>query len=89
MKDHLKGGSLPWKRMTNRTTVLSADAETPEDSYDIMKAIEVKTHKMKPRAIMLADFGKTSARDEMLLKTNDAYVNVMLENTKEEREVEI
>ena len=31
---------------------------------------------MKPRSIILADFGKTSARDELLLKTSDAYVNV-------------
>ena len=89
MKGLKAGGALPWKRMTNRTAAGSVDHEIPEDSYDIMKAIEVKTQRMKPRSIILADFGKTSPRDDLLLKTSDAYVNVQLENTKEEREVEI
>lgn len=43
MKGLKPGGALPWKRMANRTTAASIDHETPEDSYDIMKAIEVKT----------------------------------------------
>ena len=85
----LKTGALPWNRMTNKTTVSSVQHETPEDSYDIIKAIEAKNKKMKPRSIALADFGRTSPRDDLLLKTSDAYVNVQLENTKEEREIEI
>ena len=47
-----------------------------------MKATEVKTHRMKPRSIALADFKNTTARDNQLLKTSDAYTNVLLENTK-------
>lgn len=89
MKDFKAGGALHWNRMANRTTVSGADYEMPEDSYDIMKATEIRTQKVKPRSIVLADFGKTSARDEMLLRTNDAYANVQLENTKEERELEL
>ena len=89
MKGLRAGGALPWKRMANRTVVNSVDHKTPEDSYDIMKAIEVKTHRMKPRSIVLTDFKNTTARDEKLLKTSDAYVNVLLENTREEREIEI
>jgi len=43
MKGLKVGGALPWNRMANKTTVNSTDHEMPEDSYDIMKAIEVKT----------------------------------------------
>ena len=58
-------------------------------SYDPMKATEVATHKLKPKSIALADIGKTKARDDLLLKTSDAFANVLLENSKDEREVEI
>ena len=43
MKNHKAGGAMNWKRMTNRTVAQSIEHERPEDSYDIMKAIEVKT----------------------------------------------
>ena len=85
----LKVGALPWKKMTNRPVVSPKMNETPEESYDIMKAVEVKTHRNKPRSVALADFAKTKSRDEMLLTQTDAFANVALENTKEEREVEI
>ena len=85
----LKVGALPWKRMTNRPVVFQHMNETPEESYDHMKAVEVKTHRNKPRSVALADFAKTKSRDEMLLTQTDAFANVALENTKEEREVEI
>lgn len=89
MKGLKVGGALPWNRMANKTTVNSTDHEMPEDSYDIMKAIEVKTQKMKPRQIVLADFGRTTARDEKLLNTTDAYTNVKLENTRSDRELDL
>ena len=41
--------------------------ETPDESYDHMKAVEVKTTRNKPRSVALADFSKTKARDTMLL----------------------
>ena len=83
------GGALPWRKMTNRTACNSVDHSTPEDSYDIMKAVEVKTHRMKPRSIALADFKNTTARDNKLLNLTDSYTNVLLENTKGQREIEI
>ena len=89
MKGLKATGALPWNRMTNRTTVDRSDHECPEDSYDIMKAIDMKTQKLKPRSIVLADFGRTTARDEKLLNITDGYVNVKLENTREDRELEI
>jgi hypothetical protein len=85
----LAGGNLPWNRMTNRAVASPHQNETAEDSYDHMRAIETKTTKTKPRSIALSNFGKTSARDDLMLKQSDAYANVLLENTKEEREVEI
>ena len=47
------------------------------------------TVRNKPRAVTLSNFGKQKARDDMLFKTSDAFANVLLENTREEREVEI
>ena len=44
---------------------------------------------MKPRLVGLSNFSKETPRDEMLLKVNDAYTNVMLENTKTSRELEL
>lgn len=48
-----------------------------------MKATEIKTTRNKPRLVSLADFSKQKSRDNMLLKTSDAFTNVLLENTKE------
>ena len=89
MKGLTAGGALPWNRMTERMAVKPIHTEQPEDSYDYAKAVEVKTTKVKPRAINFADFNKQVSRDDSLLKTNDAYANVLLENTKEERELQI
>lgn len=85
----LKAGTLPWNRMTKRPVVNSIDHMTPEDSYDHMKATEIKTLRTKPRSIALADFSKQKSRDDKLLRTNDAYANVELENSREQRELQI
>ena len=85
----LRQGALPWRKMTNRPVVNPNLHQEPEDSYDQMKATEIKTQRNKPRSVALADFQKTQARDDKLLRTNDAYANVELENTKEQRELEI
>ena len=55
------------KRLHRGPVVSPKMNETPEESYDIMKAVEVKTHRNKPRSVALADFAKTKSRDEMLL----------------------
>ena len=36
----LKLGTLPWRKMTERPAAMPLKNETPEDSYDHMKAIE-------------------------------------------------
>ena len=51
--------------------------------------MDMKTTRNKPRSIALSNFGKERSRDDLLLNTNDAYANVKLENTREERELEI
>ena len=61
----------------------------PEASYDYKKAIEARTRTTKARVVSMADFDKNSPRDDILLQQTDMYKNVMLENTKEERELEI
>jgi len=62
---------------------------SPEASYDYSKAVIAKTRTSKPRVLSMADFGRTSPRDDIMLKQTDAYKNVMLENTKEDRELEL
>lgn len=54
----LAKGNLPWQRMTKREVVSKVQQETPEDSFDPMKAVEAKTVRNKPRQIVLANFGK-------------------------------
>lgn len=85
----LQTGTLPWQRMTQKLAASQVTTETPEDCYDYEKAIEVKTTRNKPRSVALSNFSKQKARDDMLLMTSDAYCNVLLENTKEDRELEI
>ena len=81
----LRGGALPWRRMTNKPCASPVMTETPENCYDYSKAIEVKTIQTKPRIIGLTNFSKTRSRDQMLLNSSDAFANVILENTKKER----
>ena len=85
----LNPGVLPWQRMTHRTVVDQVQTETPEETYDPMKAVEVQTHGLKQRSIALTNFNKVQGRDDKLLRTNDAFANVLLENTKDERALQI
>lgn len=89
MKGLTAGGALPWNKMTERVAASPITTEQPEDCYDYTKAIEVKTTRTKPRHINFADFNKQVSRDDSLLKQTDGYANVLLENTKEERELQI
>ena len=61
----------------------------PEDSYDYRNAVEAHTTKTKPKTVALTNFKKQQSRDDKLLRSTDAYQNVMLENTKDERELEL
>ena len=62
----LNPGHLPWNRMTNRPVVDSVQNETPEESYDHMKAVAVKTGTLKPRSVALSNFSKVKGRDDKL-----------------------
>ena len=75
--------------MTSNPVASRVINEAPEDSYDQMKAVESKTMRNKPRSVALTDFVKQQARDEGRMNTTDAYANVKMENTREERELEI
>ena len=61
----------------------------PESSYDYKRAIDAKTFKVKPRNIVISNFDKQFPRDDSLYNQTDMYRNVILENTREERELEI
>lgn len=60
-----------------------------EDSIDYKKAIEARTRTIKKREISLAMFDKNCPRDDIMLQTTDMYKNVLLENSKHERELEL
>lgn len=61
----------------------------PEPSYDYLKAVEAKTKTTKKRVVSMADFDRTSPRDDLLLQQTGLYKMIQLENTKDERELEL
>ena len=61
----------------------------PEPSHDYKRAMEARTRTTKPRILNLTDFDRQAPRDDMLMHTTDFLKNVLLENTREEREMEI
>ena len=48
--------------------------------------MEAKTERFRPRKINLTNFKKQQARDDTIYKIGDRWVNIQLDNTKEERE---
>ena len=48
----------------------------------------MKTYKAKTRSIS-TNFAKQKSRDDSMWTQTDAYSNVILENTRENREIEI
>lgn len=56
---------------------------------DIERAIDAKTHRFKPKHVNLTNMKATKARDDSILKTDDRWYNNQLENTKEERQMEM
>jgi len=85
----LRAGAVPWYKTSVRDVSTHVIPEAPEDSYDIAKAAEVKTTRTKPRSIALANFSKQRPRDDLLHTQTDALANVLLENTREQREFQI
>jgi hypothetical protein len=53
------------------------------------KAVDAKTYRFKPKQVNLTNMKATRARDESILKTDDRWYNNQLENTKEERKLEM
>ena len=83
----LTHGILNWEKVnTIRTPVR---LEPSNETYDYESAIAAINRNTKPKINHLTNFKKTTARDESILNTTDMLTNVKLENTKEEREVEI
>ena len=60
-----------------------------EDSYDYKSAVEAHTTKTRPKTLALTNFNKHQGRDDVILRSTDMYMNVLMENSKEEREVEL
>lgn len=80
-------GILPWdKKGSSRT---EGKVDVYREAYDYKNAMDAITAKMKPRTRMLTNINRQLPRDDLLLNTTDMFKNVQLENSKEEREVEI
>ena len=56
---------------------------------DISKANSAYSVTLKPKPINLTNFKSTKARDDFILKQDDRWYNNQLENTKEERQLEL
>ena len=54
-----------------------------------IKVMDAKANVASPKSIFLSDIKDTSGRDLLLQKQTDLYDNVMLENTKEFRQLEL
>ena len=58
-----------------------------EDSIDYKKATEA--HTLIKRRIVSMGFDKNVPRDDIMLQQTDMYKNVLLENSKPERELQL
>lgn len=86
----LDRGSIDFTKSTDREPRAGIGMKiNPEASYDYSKAVTAKTRTTKTRVLSMANFDRSSPRDDIMLKQTDAYKNVMLENTREERELEL
>ncbi len=74
------------KKIKSRENGFSAQKES---CIDVDKSIMAKTERFRPRFVNLTNFKKQQSRDERMIKTSDWQSNILLENTKEERELEI
>ena len=60
-----------------------------DSCVSVDNVIRAQTQRFKPKVLTLTNFYKTPARDEKILKQSERWANVQLENSKEERELEI
>ena len=59
-----------------------------ETSVNYEKVLQAKHERFKPKYIR-SDFNKHSKRDDAMFKLGDWWTNTQLENTKEERELQL
>lgn len=62
---------------------------SPETSYNYTNAIEAKTKTTRSRVTSLTNFGKEPARDDLMMRQTEAYRLIKLDNSKEERQLEL
>jgi hypothetical protein len=82
----LDQGIADMKKVRSRESGFSTQLES---CLDIDKSVQAKTERFRPRVVNLTNFRKQQPRDERMMKTSDWQTNILLENTKEERELEI
>lgn len=83
----LTHGILNWDKVKS-----SRDENKPgfsNETYDYQNAIEAISKNTKPRMRNLTNFKMSTSRDDVMLQTTDFYKNIELENTREQREMEI
>lgn len=67
----------------------AAQSQPDLSCLNVEKAVDAKTTRFKPKQPSLTNFKGTTARDDLLLTTDDRLHNIHLENTREEREIEL
>lgn len=86
----LDTGIPDMRKLQSRDSVArSPTSKLSISCIDIEKVIQAKTSILKPKNVSLTNFMKSPARDDSILKTDDRYYNLMLENSKDERVQEI
>ena len=75
--------------MIDKTPKRMALSPSQASSVNYMKAMEASTVKLRPTRITYTNLDKQKARDQVLYRQDDRWSNVMLENSKEERETEM
>lgn len=83
-------GSVNFNKSIDREPVRGIGMKIQrEDSIDYKKAVEARTKTTKKRVLSMAMFDKNMPRDDIMLQTTDMYKNVLLENTRDERELKL
>jgi len=88
--NRLDAGIPNMKKVQPRQDDVAIKASKTDNSclnYD--NFIEANTIKVRPKNIALQNVSKQLPRDEKLYRQDDRWCNIILENTKEERETEM
>jgi len=85
----LDAGIPNMKKLQARKDEAAINASKMENSCINYDNLIMASNKVKPKNISLQSVSKQLPRDEKLYRQDDRWSNIMLENTKEEREIEI